>query len=124
MKRFNERIRTYDNLSLITEVVGSIFGVLGLGWFYAGRNLFVFVLFVGYLLLLGLELRWGNPLLLVGNLLLVCFSAVKVREYVQNEMKYRPSVTKAVLGGLLGPVLAYTFLQYVSPMIGLSAPLW
>ncbi len=75
-------------IALIVEVVFGLFGLLGLGWLYVGNYGMALAVFVGYWVLLGVELVvvgitggllacFTIPL----NLVLLAVSGIKAREY-------------------------------------------
>lgn len=80
-----------DSVSMIVEILFGLFGVLGIGWLYAGNVGTGVVALIGYLVLIfiegvGIALTSGLAACLVVpvNLAIIVISGFKVRDYVRN----------------------------------------
>lgn len=80
-----------DSIALVVEILFGLFGLLGIGWFYAGNMGIGALAFFGYFVLIGLEsvvvvVTGGLAACLIVpvNLALIVVSGFKARDYVRN----------------------------------------
>lgn len=80
-----------DMIALVIEIIFGFFGLLGMGWLYAGNFVNAIVIFIGYWILVGIEvfvttLTAGicGCLVIPLNLVLIIVSGIKVRDYVRQ----------------------------------------
>ena len=80
-----------DSIALIVEILFGFFGVLGIGWFYAGNLAIGAAALIGYFLLIILESLLivftgglAACLIIPVNLAVVIISGFKARDYVRN----------------------------------------
>ncbi|NLF64053.1 MAG: hypothetical protein GX579_05565 [Chloroflexi bacterium] len=93
-----------DTIAMVLEIVFGLFGILGLGWFYAGNLAVGIAAFVGFYILVMAELAVGIAsfglaacLIVPINLVAVIFSGLKARDYVRNT---------GARGNILYPIIA------------------
>lgn len=93
-----------DTIAMLVEIVFGLFGMLGLGWLYAGNLAVGIAAFVGFYILVMVELvlvtgtlGLAACLIVPVNLVAVIFSGFKVRDYVRNT---------GAKGNILYPVIA------------------
>lgn len=118
-----------DAVAMIIEIVYGFFGALGIGWLYAGNYAVGALAFLGYLVLLALEvvgavLSGGLALCLFVplNIAIFAFSGVKVRQYVQR-VNAQGKILFPILA-LLVPVLLVcgllVVMLLVAPAVGVT----
>ena len=97
-----------DTVAMILEIVFGIFGLMGMGWLYAGNILTSILIFIGFTLFLlvesGLIAITGGLcacVALPANIGIAVFSAFRVRDYVRRTGA-RGSVLRVVIAGLIG----------------------
>ena len=115
-------------IALVIETIFGLFGVLGLGWLYVGNYGASLAIFIGYWILLGLELMvvgiTGGLLACVTiplNIVLVVVSGIKAREYALKTGA-RGSIGHVILAlGLALVVLCGLVIVLVTVFGGLAA---
>lgn len=97
-QQIQPRSDSTDTIAMIIEIVFGLFGILGVGWLYAGNFLIGGFLFVGWFLVLGavvlLLTVFSAVTLGFGSVLACCIppvgiaialiSGIKVRDHVRN----------------------------------------
>ena len=90
----NAKSDSSDTIAMVIEIAGGMFGFLGLGWIYAKNLPLGIGLFVGWFVVLVIEI-----LILLGtfgmagcfivpfNIIVSIISGIKVRDYVRNSSK-------------------------------------
>ena len=80
-----------DVIALVIEIIFGFFGLLGMGWLYAGNFVNAILIFVGYWILVGGEVFLTTItggicgcLVIPLNIVLVIVSGIKVRDYVRR----------------------------------------
>jgi len=83
-----------DTIAMVVEIVFALFGVLGMGWLYAGNLLVSILVFIGYAGLVFVEallvtgtLGLAACLIVPFNIVLAVVSGLKVRDYMRNTGK-------------------------------------
>ncbi len=99
-----------DTIAMVLEILFGLFGILGMGWLYAGRIMTGVLAFFGYLVLVAIEVvvvsatfGFAACITLPLNLAVVVISGIKARDYVRRAGA-RGSVVY-VLAGLVGGVI-------------------
>lgn len=100
-----------DTVALILEIVFGLFGIMGMGWLYAGNILTAVLVFIGFMIFVLVEaaliaLTGGicGCLALPVNIGIAVFSATRVREYVRRT-RARGAILYVVIAGIIGLVL-------------------
>lgn len=93
-----------DTIAMIIEIVFGLFGILGMGWLYAGNIGMAVGAFIGYIIVvfielavIGLSLGLAMCITIPINLVIVILSAIRVRDYVRNSGAHG-SILYLVLG--------------------------
>ncbi len=80
-----------DVIALVIEIIFGFFGLLGMGWLYAGNFINAIVIFIGYWILIGIEVFLTTItagicgcLVIPLDIVLVVVSGIKVRDYVRK----------------------------------------
>ena len=100
-----------DTIALIIEIVFGFFGILGMGWLYAGNISIAVLAFVGFAILVFIEaaiatgtLGLALCLIIPFNLVIAAVSAFRVRDYVRNSGA-TGSILYLVLGIVIGSII-------------------
>ena len=100
-----------DTIAMMLEIVFGIFGILGMGWLYAGNIPVAIGAFVGFLILAFIEMAIATLTLglaacfiLPVNLSIAVVSGIKARDYVRNTGAHG-SVMYVILGIVLGVIV-------------------
>lgn len=93
-----------DTIGMLIEIVFGLFGMLGLGWLYAGNLMVGILAFIGFYILVMVELLlvtgtlgFAACLVVPVNLVAAIFSGFKVRDYIRNT---------GAKGNILYPIIA------------------
>jgi len=104
---------------MILEIVFGLFGLMGMGWLYAGNILTAVLVFIGFTIFLliesGLIAVTGGLCACVAlpvNIGLAVFSAFRLRDYVRRT-RAQGSVLRVVVAALIG------FLVVTALVVGL-----
>jgi hypothetical protein len=96
---------------MILEIVFGLFGIMGMGWLYAGNILTAVLVFIGFTIFVLVEaaliaLTGGlcGCLALPANIGIAVFSATRVRDYVRRT-RARGSMVYVIIAGIIGIVL-------------------
>jgi hypothetical protein len=96
---------------MILEIVFGLFGIMGMGWLYAGNILTAVLIFFGFMIFVLVEaaliaLTGGlcSCLALPVNIGIVIFSALRARDYVRRT-RARGSIVYVIVAGIIGLVL-------------------
>jgi hypothetical protein len=100
-----------DTVAMILEIVFGIFGIMGMGWLYAGNILTAVLIFIGFTIFVLVE---AALIALTGglcgcvafplNIGIAVFSAIRVRDYVRRT-RSRGSVMYVIIAGIIGLVV-------------------
>jgi hypothetical protein len=100
-----------DTIAMVIEIVFGVFGLMGMGWLYVGNFLYAALIFIGFVILLTIEVVLitltagfcacvAFPL----NLVIVIVSGLRVRDYVQRTGA-KGSVLYVVIAAVVGFLL-------------------
>lgn len=102
-----------DSTALIIEIIFGVFGLLGMGWLYAGNWLVSIAVFLVFLVFVFIELTFGLEtlgllacILIPLNVSISVVSGLKVRDYVRNR-QVKGSILRVVLGFVLGGAILF-----------------
>ena len=97
-----------DTVAMILEILFGLFGLMGMGWLYAGNILTAILVFIGFTVFLLVEaaliaITGGlcGCLALPVNIAVAVISGMRVRDYVRRT-RSRGSVLLVVIAGLIG----------------------
>ncbi len=100
-----------DSTGMILEIVFGLFGIMGMGWLYAGRIGLALLIFFGFWILLGLEALFS---VITGgvcacaafpiNIGLAIWSGTQVRDYVRQHW-VQGSIMNVIIAGIVGVLL-------------------
>ena len=100
-----------DSIAMILEIIFGIFGLMGMGWLYAGNILTAVLIFIGFTILLVIE---GVLSALTGgicaclafpvNIAVAVVSGLRVQDYVRRT-NARGSIVYVIIAGLIGFVV-------------------
>jgi TM2 domain-containing membrane protein YozV len=100
-----------DTVAMILEIVFGLFGIMGMGWLYAGNILTAVLIFIGFMILILVEAALiaisGGLCGCVAapvNIAIAIFSAIRVRDYVRRN-RSKGSVIYVIIAGIIGFVL-------------------
>lgn len=107
----NVRSDSSDTIALLVEIIFGFFGILGMGWLYAGNFLTSIILFVGFAIIIFIEaavlvasLGLLGCLIVPINLVIAIISGFRVRDYVRNSGE-SGSFVRLILGLVIGVVI-------------------
>ena len=97
-----------DTIAMILEIIFGLFGILGIGWLYAGKMSRAAAVFFGYFVVVFIELAVIAATLGVAycfiaplNLVIAIISGIKVRDYIRQTGAHG-SIVHVILGIVLG----------------------
>lgn len=97
-----------DIIAMVLEAVFGLFGILGLGWLYAGNIPVAIAVFIGFLIIAVIEifivsitLGLAACIIIPFNLVIAIISGLKARDYVRNSGS-SGSVLNVVIGVVIG----------------------
>jgi hypothetical protein len=97
-----------DAIAMMLEIIFGFFGIMGMGWLYAGNILVAVIVFVGFLIVAFIEIAIAAATLGIAACLIVPFnlavaviSGLRARDYVRNTGAHG-SVVYVILGIILG----------------------
>lgn len=100
-----------DTIAMMLEIIFGIFGILGMGWLYAGNIPIAIAAFVVFLIVAFIEMAITTAtlgiaacLILPVNLAIAVISGLRARDYVRNTGA-QGSVLYVVIGIILGIVI-------------------
>lgn len=100
-----------DVIAMVVEIIFGLFGILGMGWLYAGNIPFAIGAFIGFAILFFIEAAIITATLGIAaciiapfNIVIVVVSGIKVRDYVRNTGA-TGSVLYLVIGILIGAAI-------------------
>jgi TM2 domain-containing membrane protein YozV len=100
-----------DTVAMILEIVFGLFGIMGMGWLYAGNILTAVLIFIGFMIFVLVEaaliaITGGlcSCVALPANIGIAIFSATRVRDYVRRT-RSRGSVMYVIIAGIIGLVV-------------------
>jgi len=100
-----------DTIAMMLEILFGFFGILGMGWLYAGNIPMAAILFVGFLIVVFIEMAIATATLGIAACLIVPFnlavaiiSGLRARDHVRNTGAHG-SVTYVILGIVVGVVV-------------------
>jgi hypothetical protein len=95
----------------LVEIIFGFFGILGMGWLYAGNFLTSIILFVGFAIIVFIEAAFLvasfgllGCLIVPINLVIAIISGFRVRDYVRNS-GVSGSFVRLILGLVIGVVI-------------------
>lgn len=104
----NPQFDSTDTITMIIEIVFGIFGLMGMGWLYAGQFLYSGLIFGGFLVLLLIEtviiaITGGlcACLALPLNIVIAVVSGLRARDYVR-QTGAKGSILYLIIGALVG----------------------
>ena len=100
-----------DTIAMIIEIVFGLFGILGMGWLYAGNLAMAIGAFIGFVILVFIELAIitvtaGLAVCLIAplNLVITIVSGLRARDYVRSSGT-RGSIVNLIIGIIAGVVV-------------------
>ncbi|MCZ7672064.1 MAG: hypothetical protein M5U34_35530 [Chloroflexi bacterium] len=100
-----------DTIALMLEIIFGVFGILGMGWLYAGNIPIAIVAFWGFIIIVFIEfaivtatLGIAACVILPINLAIVVISGLRARDYVRNSGAHG-SIVYVILAIVLGLVI-------------------
>ena len=100
-----------DTIAMVIEIVFGFFGILGMGWLYAGNFPIAIGAFIGYAIVIfietavaGLTLGFALCIIIPINLVIIVVSGIRARDYVRNSGA-SGSILYLVLGFIVGAVV-------------------
>ena len=100
-----------DTIAMVIEIIFGFFGILGMGWLYAGNFAVAIGAFLGYAIVVfietavaGLTLGIALCIIIPLNLAMVIISGIRVRDYVRLSGA-SGSILYLVLGFVVGAVV-------------------
>ena len=100
-----------DTIAMTLEIIFGFFGILGMGWLYAGNIPIAVVLFVGFLIVAFIEMAIATATLGVAacliipfNLAIAIISGLRARDHVRNTGTHG-SIAYVILGIVVGVVV-------------------
>ena len=100
-----------DTIAMVIEIIFGFFGILGMGWLYAGNIPVAVAVFIGFLVVAFIEIAIATATLGIAaciivplNLAVAVISGLKARDYVRNSGA-RGSLVNVIIGIVLGAVL-------------------
>jgi hypothetical protein len=100
-----------DTIAMILEILFGFFGIMGMGWLYAGNVTVAVVLFVGFLVVAFIEMAIGTATLGIAACLIVPFnlavaiiSGLRARDHVRNTGA-NGSIVYVILAIVVGAVV-------------------
>jgi hypothetical protein len=100
-----------DIIAMMLEIVFGFFGILGMGWLYAGNIPVAIAAFVLFLIIAFIEIAvaaatLGFSICLIApiNLAVAIISGLRARDYVRNT-RTRGSIVYVIIGIILGVVI-------------------
>ena len=118
-----------DTIAMMLEIVFGIFGILGMGWLYAGNIPVAIGAFVGFLILALIEmaiatltLGFAACFILPVNLSIAVVSGIKARDYVRNTGAHG-SVMYVILGVVLGVLILCVGFMLFAGLLSALGPL-
>ncbi len=111
-----------DVIAMVVEILFGLFGILGVGWLYAGNFLVATLTFLGFLILVFIEavvlvstIGIAACVIIPLNLAISIISGVRCRDYVRVS-KVKVKVINVVLGLLFGSVLLCVGIGFLSEL--------
>ena len=100
-----------DTIAMMLEIVFGFFGIMGMGWLYAGNIPVAVMAFVGFLIVAFIEMGIATATLGIAACLIIPFnlavaivSGLRARDFVRNTGAHG-SVIYVVLGIVVGAVI-------------------
>ena len=100
-----------DTIAMIIEIVFGLFGILGMGWLYAGNFPVAIGAFIGYAIVIfietavaGLTLGIALCIIIPINLAIIIISGIRARDYVRISGA-TGSIMYLILGFIVGVVV-------------------
>jgi ABC-type multidrug transport system fused ATPase/permease subunit len=100
-----------DTIAMMLEIIFGFFGILGMGWLYAGNVPIAAVLFVGFLIVAFVEMAIATATLGIAACLIVPFnlavaviSGLRARDHVRNTGAHG-SIAYVIVGIVVGAVV-------------------
>ena len=100
-----------DIIAMIVEVVFGLFGILGMGWLYAGNFPIAIAVFIGFAIIIFLEAVAATAtvgiafcLIIPVNLAILVISGFRVRDYVRR-VGASGSILYLILGFIVGSIV-------------------
>jgi len=97
-----------DTIAMILEIVFGFFGILGMGWLYAGNIPIALIAFIGFIIVAFIEMTlvtatfgFAACFVFPFNLAVAVISGLKARDYIRNT-RTRGSILYVILGIILG----------------------
>jgi hypothetical protein len=103
-----KRSDSSDTIAMILEIVFGLFGILGIGWLYAGNWLVAFGVFGGFIVLVFIELGiatatlgFASCVIVPLNIAIAAISGLRARDYVRNSGA-TGSIAYVIIGVIIG----------------------
>ena len=100
-----------DTIAMVLEIIFGFFGILGMGWLYAGNVPIAIALFVIFLIVAFIEMAIATATLGIAaclifpfNLAVAIISGLRARDYVRNSGAHG-SIAYVIIGIVVGVVV-------------------
>jgi len=100
-----------DTIAMVLEIIFGIFGILGMGWLYAGNIAIAIAAFVGFIIVAFIELAiatatlgFAGCFILPFNIAVAVISGLKARDYVRNTGAHG-SILYVIVAVVLGAIV-------------------
>ena len=100
-----------DTIAMLLEIIFGFFGIMGMGWLYAGNFPIAILAFIGFLIIVLVEmfvvsitLGIASCLIVPINLAVAVISGLRARDYVRNSGA-QGSILYVIIGIVLGIIV-------------------
>ena len=100
-----------DTIATLVEFIFGVFGILGMGWLYAGNFPIAIGIFIGYAILIFIEaaittatIGFALCIIIPFNLVILVISTLRVRDYVRRSGA-SGSILYLILGFIVGSMV-------------------
>lgn len=100
-----------DTIAMLLEIIFGFFGILGMGWLYAGNFPIAILVFIGFLIVVFIEffvmtitVGIAACIIIPVNLAVAVISGLRARDYVRNSGA-QGSILYVIIGIFLGAII-------------------
>ena len=104
----NYRSDSSDTIAMVIEIIFGIFGILGMGWLYAGNIGISLLVFIGFAVVVFVEALVATATLGIAaciivplNIAVAVISGLRARDYVRNSGA-KGSIVYLIIGIIIG----------------------
>ena len=108
---YNTKSDSSDSIAMLLEIIFGFFGILGMGWLYAGNFVVAIAATIGFLIVFLLEiaisigtLGFAACCFVPINLAIIVMSGLKARDYVRNTGAHG-SILYVIIAVIIGAVI-------------------